>query len=262
MPSLTRLAAAAAFVLVPGAALAHPGHGEGFVHGFVHPVGGWDHVLAMVAVGLYAALLGGRALWAVPASFVGMMAVGGALGMAGVNMPYTEAGIMASIVVLGLAVALRIPLPTLAAMALRRRVRDLPRPRARRRNAGRRLGPHVCGGLPARDRAAARGGRGGGTDRRPPRRLHADGARGKGRALAALTSRPRSELRSMPSPSISTSQTSPAFIQIGFGLRAWPTPDGVPVKMMSPGSRRHALRDVRRAFPSPGTSCWRCCRSA
>src|SRR5262249_58899472 len=86
----TRIAALAAFVLLPTAALAHPGHGaDGFTHGFAHPLGGLDHVLAMVAVGLYAALLGGRALWLVPASFVGMMAVGGALGMAGGAPPPT-----------------------------------------------------------------------------------------------------------------------------------------------------------------------------
>ena len=65
-------------------AFAHTGVGDttGFVLGFLHPVGGIDHVLAMVAVGLFAALLGGRALWLLPISFVTMMAMGGALGMA------------------------------------------------------------------------------------------------------------------------------------------------------------------------------------
>lgn len=115
-----RIAAAAAFVLLPRAALAHTGHGDtgGFAHGFMHPIGGLDHVLAMVAVGLYAALLGGRALWLVPATFIGVMAIGGALGIAGYPLPYTEVGIALSVVVLGLAVALRISLPVLAAMAL------------------------------------------------------------------------------------------------------------------------------------------------
>ena len=84
----------------------------------MHPLGGLDHVLAMVAVGLYAALLGGRALWLVPGTFVAVMALGGALGMAGYALPYTEIGIALSVIVLGLAVALRISLPTLAAMAL------------------------------------------------------------------------------------------------------------------------------------------------
>jgi urease accessory protein len=118
---VARIAAtAAALIALTGAAAAHTGHGEtsGFVHGFAHPVGGLDHVLAMVAVGLYAALLGGRALWLVPASFVGVMAIGGALGIAGAAVPLAEIGIALSVVVLGLAVAFRISLPTLAATAL------------------------------------------------------------------------------------------------------------------------------------------------
>lgn len=118
---VARIAAtAAALLALSGAALAHTGVGgaHGFTHGFAHPIGGIDHVLAMVAVGLYAALLGGRALWLVPASFVIVMAIGGALGMAGVTVPYTETGIALSVIVLGFAVALRIGIPTLAAMAL------------------------------------------------------------------------------------------------------------------------------------------------
>ncbi len=119
MNSVTRAAAAAILVAIPGAALAHPGHDAGgFAHGLVHPLGGLDHVLAMVAVGLYAALPGGRALWLVPATFVGVMAIGGALGAAGYPLPYVETGIALSVIVLGLAVALRVSLPTLGAMAL------------------------------------------------------------------------------------------------------------------------------------------------
>jgi urease accessory protein len=119
MNSETRVAAAAILVAIPGAALAHPGHDAGgFAHGLVHPLGGLDHVLTMVAVGLYAALPGGRALWLVPATFVGVMAIGGALGAAGYPLPYVETGIALSVIVLGLAVALRVSLPTLGAMAL------------------------------------------------------------------------------------------------------------------------------------------------
>lgn len=112
--------AAAALAACPGAAWAHVGVGSthGFVHGFVHPVSGIDHVLAMVAVGIFAANLGGRALWAVPLSFVGAMAIGGALGIAGVAVPMVEAGIAISVIVLGLAVALRWQWPVAAAMAL------------------------------------------------------------------------------------------------------------------------------------------------
>jgi urease accessory protein len=115
-----RAAAAVTATLLPTAAWAHPGHGAavGFVHGLVHPVTGLDHVLAMIAVGLFAANLGGRALWAVPLSFVSVMAVGGALGIAGIGIPFVEAGIAVSVIVLGLAVALRWQWPVAAAMGL------------------------------------------------------------------------------------------------------------------------------------------------
>jgi len=100
-------------------AFAHTGHGvDGFMHGFAHPLGGLDHVLAMVAVGLYAAMRGGRALWVIPAAFLGAMAISGVMGMAGYALPYTEIGITASVIVLGLAVAFRISLSTATAAAL------------------------------------------------------------------------------------------------------------------------------------------------
>jgi urease accessory protein len=109
-----------AAALLPTAALAHTGVGEagGFALGFWHPIGGLDHVLAMVAVGAFAARLGGRALWIVPTAFVAMMAVGGFAGMEGVALPFVETGIALSVVVLGLAVALGWKLPAAAASAL------------------------------------------------------------------------------------------------------------------------------------------------
>ena len=87
---------AAAALVVFGAtapALAHTGHGDthGLIHGFIHPLGGLDHVLAMVAVGLLAAQQGGRSSWAVPAAFVTMMVLGAALGMAGAPVPFVMA---------------------------------------------------------------------------------------------------------------------------------------------------------------------------
>lgn len=102
------------------AAEAHTGVGStmGFGHGFGHPFSGLDHVLAMVAVGLFAANLGGRAMWLVPVSFVAMMAVGGMLGIAGVALPFVEIGIALSVIVLGAAVALNWNLPVAAAMTL------------------------------------------------------------------------------------------------------------------------------------------------
>lgn len=90
-------------LLLPTAALAHPGHGDqsSFLSGLSHPVGGLDHLLAMVAVGLCASVLGGRALWALPLAFVGGMVAGGVMGAAGVPLPGVEPVILASIIVLG-----------------------------------------------------------------------------------------------------------------------------------------------------------------
>jgi urease accessory protein len=100
-------ALAAAVLLVPGAALAHTGHGsvDGLAHGFAHPFGGLDHLLAMFAVGLFAVRLGGRSLWLVPAAFVGMMALGGIAGLEGLDVPFVETGIALSVVAIGIAVA-------------------------------------------------------------------------------------------------------------------------------------------------------------
>jgi urease accessory protein len=109
-----------AMMLVPAMAHAHTGIGatDGFAHGFAHPIGGVDHMLAMVAVGTFAALMGGRAVWLVPLSFVAMMAFGGVLGIEGIAVPFVEIGIAASVVALGLAIALRWSPPVIAAMAL------------------------------------------------------------------------------------------------------------------------------------------------
>lgn len=109
-----------AICLIASPALAHIGLGqtESLSTGFFHPLGGIDHVLAMLAVGLYAASLGGSAIWLVPSTFVGTMVVGGALGYAGLPLPYVEQGIGLSVVVMGLAVAFRVKLPTAMAMGL------------------------------------------------------------------------------------------------------------------------------------------------
>jgi len=109
-----------ALILLPSAAFAHPGvagHFHGFSNGFDHPLSGIDHILAMVAVGLFAAHLGGRALWLVPATFVAMMAISGIAGMSGMELPFVEIGITASVIALGLAIAFQISVPTLVAAA-------------------------------------------------------------------------------------------------------------------------------------------------
>jgi urease accessory protein len=108
--------------LAPVAALAHPGHahdaGNTFLHGFMHPITGLDHILAMVTVGILAYQIGGRALWLVPTTFLAIMAVGGLLGIAGVSFYFVEPGIAASVVVLGIVVALALKPPVALAMAL------------------------------------------------------------------------------------------------------------------------------------------------
>lgn len=118
--TLKRFLSIAGFLAAASPAWAHTGAGtaSGFLAGMFHPFQGQDHVLAMVTVGLLAVLIGGRALWAVPASFVGMMLVGGGLGLSGLAMPAVEMGILASVVVLGALVASGRPLPIGAAMAL------------------------------------------------------------------------------------------------------------------------------------------------
>jgi urease accessory protein len=102
-----------AAVLIATPAFAHVGAGSvsSFGAGFDHPISGLDHVASMVAVGLWAALKGGRALWIWPAAFVGLMLTGGAFGIAHFPLPFVEQGILASVVVLGLLVALAIDLP-------------------------------------------------------------------------------------------------------------------------------------------------------
>ena len=101
-------------------AYAHVGVGttSSFTAGFMHPLSGLDHMTVMIAVGLWAALKGGKAIWAWPAAFVGVMLGGAALGMAHVPVPFVEPGILASVVALGLLVALAVDLPVSAGVAI------------------------------------------------------------------------------------------------------------------------------------------------
>jgi urease accessory protein len=95
-----------------------------FTEGLLHPFSGLDHVLAMVAVGLWASQLGGRALWLLPLTFPAVMALGAALGLSGVTLPWVEIGIAGSVMVLGAVVALAlrpslaISIPLIGAFAL------------------------------------------------------------------------------------------------------------------------------------------------
>ena len=102
-----RFLLAALWLLVPSVASAHQETGVigGFMSGFLHPLTGLDHIVAMVAVGLWGAYLGAPAMWLLPVIFPMVMAFGGALGILEVPLPGTEAGIALSGVLLGLAVA-------------------------------------------------------------------------------------------------------------------------------------------------------------
>lgn len=119
---MPRLALTLALVFLAGPAMAHVGHhhGEGgsFLSGLGHPLGGLDHVLAMTAVGLWAAMIGGKARWLLPAAFVGVMAAGFVAAYAGMPLPFVEPGIAASVIVLGLLVAAAASLPLVASAAL------------------------------------------------------------------------------------------------------------------------------------------------
>jgi urease accessory protein len=111
-----QLFATLALLALPVAAFAHPGHGQGLLAGASHPLSGLDHLLAMVAVGLWAAQQQGRGRWVLPCTFLGAMLLGGVLGFAGVALPGLESGIAASVLALGLAVALAVRLPLPLAM--------------------------------------------------------------------------------------------------------------------------------------------------
>jgi urease accessory protein len=90
----------------PLAALAHPGHGESLADGFYHPLLGLDHLLAALAVGIWAAQGARRVLWCLPAAFLGGLGLGGFIGMQGWGLPYYEAGILLTLVILSLALLL------------------------------------------------------------------------------------------------------------------------------------------------------------
>ncbi|MGF6256333.1 HupE/UreJ family protein [Ensifer sp. LBL] len=114
------LIAAAALIASAAPAFAHlnPAEHGSFAAGFSHPLFGIDHILVMIAVGLWAAQIGGRALWIVPTAFVSMMAVGFALAVAGVGLPFVEPAILASVIALGLLVAMAVRLDTAASAAI------------------------------------------------------------------------------------------------------------------------------------------------
>ncbi len=110
----------ASVLLLPAPAFAHVGDGlhHGLMAGVLHPFSGADHLLAMVMVGLWAGLQGGRARLALPAGFLAGMAAGALLGFAGLVLPGVETGIIASVIVLGALAALALQPPLALGMAL------------------------------------------------------------------------------------------------------------------------------------------------
>ncbi len=107
-----------ALLALPAWAHEQSGQAAGFVTGLLHPVSGLDHVLAMVAVGLWGAQLGAPAIWLLPVTFPLVMAIGGFLGLLGVPLPGVEVGIAASAVLLGAMVATESRPPLALAAAL------------------------------------------------------------------------------------------------------------------------------------------------
>lgn len=118
--SVVASAAAALAVLAASPAWAHtPGLARNdFMSGFVHPLTGVDHILAMVAVGVWAAMQGGRRVWQLPLAFMGAMAIGGLVGFMGLPVFGVEQVIALSVLVLGLVIAASARLPEAASIAL------------------------------------------------------------------------------------------------------------------------------------------------
>src|ERR1017187_6346779 len=117
----SRLFPLLAVFLLPTLAQAHPGipgHTHGFANGLAHPLTGLDHICAMVAVGLWAAQRGGRALWAVPLAFVSVMSLGRMLGMVGFPLPFVETGIATSVLILGMLIGASGRLPLLMSVVV------------------------------------------------------------------------------------------------------------------------------------------------
>jgi len=119
----TRIIASAAVMgfALATPAFAHTGvgaHSHGFAAGFLHPLMGLDHMLAMLGIGIWAVQLGKRATWLVPAAFVAVMIAGAGLARSGIAMPMVEVGIAGSVLVIGTLIALGTRLPVGVAMSL------------------------------------------------------------------------------------------------------------------------------------------------
>ena len=124
MRNSTRFLTAIFLLVASSTAFAHPGHNvSGFAAGLLHPFSGLDHLLAMVAVGLWAAQgntmkHGGRKVWLLPVTFMTMLAVGSGIATQWQSLPLVESGIAASVLALGLLIALSLQLPAALSVAV------------------------------------------------------------------------------------------------------------------------------------------------
>jgi urease accessory protein len=101
--------------LMSGVAWAHPGHGlQSAYAGFMHPLTGWDHLLVMLAIGVWANKLGGSARWQLPLTFLSVMTFGAVLGLAGITFTGVETVIAASVMGMGLLIAIHLPISVLS----------------------------------------------------------------------------------------------------------------------------------------------------
>jgi len=107
-------------LLLPNVLLAHTGvgHTSGFLHGFFHPFEGVDHLLAMLAVGLWSSQLGGKALWVVPLAFASVLMLGSAIALLGGNIFFVKIGILLSLVILGVLIATSIKMPLMISVGI------------------------------------------------------------------------------------------------------------------------------------------------
>ena len=119
-PSSTQIIVLLLGLVVACTASAHSGEGVGggFAAGFSHPLGGADHMLAMIAVGIWGAVLNAPLIYLLPIAFPLLMVVGGILGIAGIPLPLVEIGIAASVIALGSAIAFNWRAPVALAVAI------------------------------------------------------------------------------------------------------------------------------------------------
>ena len=120
MHIISRVALSGLLIISPTLAAAHPAGLalDGWTDGFAHPLHGWDHLLAMIAVGLWAAQQRGRLVWSIPLTFVGIMALGGIVGATGLKLPGVDFAIVLSVAVLGALVVRRTVLPMRSGLML------------------------------------------------------------------------------------------------------------------------------------------------